>query len=96
MCGSLNEGVKICFLMPLKIGRAPKRKQSYSNHPFSGVNLLLVSGITVFMFIYCMFVYVLFYFLPCWELTYPLPAGTFESMIFLFPFGSICFRSLEG
>ena len=28
---------------PLKIGH-PKRKQSYSNHPFSGVNSLLVSG----------------------------------------------------
>ena len=28
---------------PLKIGH-PKRKQSYSNHPFSGANLLLVSG----------------------------------------------------
>ncbi len=28
---------------PLKIGR-PKRKQSSSNHPFSGANLLLVSG----------------------------------------------------
>ena len=29
--------------------------------------------------------------LLCWELTYPIPAGTFESMIFLFPFGGICF-----
>ena len=28
---------------PLKTGH-PKRKQSYSNHPFSGANLLLVSG----------------------------------------------------
>ena len=26
----------------------------------------------------------------------PLPVGTFESMIFLFPFGGICDRSLEG
>ena len=26
------------------MGRAPKRKRSYSNHPFSGVNSLLVSG----------------------------------------------------
>ena len=29
---------------------------------------------------------------PSWELTYsPIPAGTLESMIFLFPFGGICF-----
>ncbi len=33
---------------------------------------------------------------PCWELAYPLPASTFESMIFLFPFGGICDGSLEG
>ena len=29
-------------------------------------------------------------------ITYPIPAGTFESMIFLFPFGGICDRSREG
>ena len=34
----------------LKIGH-PKRKQSYSNHPFSGANLLLVSGR-----VYCKFI----------------------------------------
>ena len=34
---------KITNSSPLKIGH-PKRKQSYSNHPFSGVNSLLVSG----------------------------------------------------
>ncbi len=28
----------------LKLSRAPKRKGSSSNHPFSGANLLLVSG----------------------------------------------------
>ena len=32
--------------------------------------------------------------LPSWELTSQ--TGTFESMIFLFPFGGICDRSLEG
>ena len=37
-----------------------------------------------------------FLIVPSWELTYPLPAGTFESMIFLFPFGGICDRFLEG
>ena len=30
--------------LPLKMGRNPKRKGSSSNHPFSGANLLLVSG----------------------------------------------------
>ena len=29
-------------------------------------------------------------------ITYPLPVGSFESMMFLFPFGGICDRSLEG
>ena len=29
--------------------------------------------------------------IPSWERIYPLPFGTFESMIFLFPFGGICF-----
>ena len=28
---------------------------------------------------------------PSWEVTYPFPVGTFESMILLFPFGGICF-----
>ena len=32
---------------------------------------------------------------PSLELTYPLPADTFESMIFLFPFSGIWIRSLE-
>ena len=32
---------------------------------------------------------------PSRELTYPIPAGTFESMMFLFPFGGICDRSVE-
>ena len=32
---------------PLNIGH-PKRKGSYSNHPFSGANLLLVSGRVVY------------------------------------------------
>ncbi len=35
-------------------------------------------------------------YIPSWELTYPLPVGTFESMIFLFPFGGIWHCSLEG
>ena len=34
-------------------------------------------------------------FLPCRELTYALPASTFESMIFLLPLGGICDRFLE-
>jgi len=28
--------------------------------------------------------------LPTWELTYPLSACTFQSVMFLFPFGGIC------
>ena len=33
---------------------------------------------------------------PSSELTYPLFEGTFERLVFLFPFGGICIRSLEG
>ena len=33
---------------------------------------------------------------PSRELTYPLPAGTFESMIFQISPGGICIHSLEG
>ena len=38
---------------PLKIGRAPNRKGSYSNHPFLGANSLLVSGRVPLIF--CLF-----------------------------------------
>ena len=34
--------------------------------------------------------------LPSWELTYPIAAGTFESMIFPTSPGRICDTSLEG
>ena len=33
---------------------------------------------------------------PYWEQTYPLPFGTFESIISLFTFGGICDCSLDG
>ena len=36
-----------------------------------------------------------FHRLPSREVTYPLPAGTFKPMIFLFPFGGICLLILE-
>ena len=34
--------------LPLKMFRAPKRKRTYSNHPFSGAKLLLVLGRVTF------------------------------------------------
>ena len=33
---------------------------------------------------------------PSWELTYPIPVGTFEDDEFPFPKGGICDHSLEG
>ena len=55
-------------------------------HPFlsSYFSKGLVQPPTIVFFVYKNSV-------PSWEVTYPFPVGTFESMILLFPFGGICF-----